>query len=363
MTATAADYRFMQLALELAAQGRYSTAPNPCVGCVIVAADQTIVGQGWHQQAGSPHAEVYALEQAGTLAAGSTAYVTLEPCSHFGRTPPCADALVRSGVARVVVAMEDPNPQVSGRGIETLRAAGIAVDVGVMSTEAEILNRGFCHRMRSQRPWVVVKMASSLDGRIALANGESQWITSPEARDDVHHWRALSQAILSTATTVISDNAQLTARHSKAVQQPLRVILDAKLLLNTQHQLSVFNDLAPTLVFTPAEQSLPAHVEQLILPIDDSQHFDLTAVLEALGERQINQVWTECGAGLAGALLQAQLLDEIIIYQAPKLLGHSARAVFELPDYATIEDVQKLDIIDVRMVGVDIRIRAYAQKS
>ncbi len=349
---------FMQQALELAAQGRYSCAPNPMVGCVIVRADQ-VVGRGWHQRAGEAHAEVHAIAAAGAATTGATAYVTLEPCSHTGRTGPCADALIAAGVGHVVVAMQDPNPLVSGRGIARLRAAGITVDVGVLEAEARELNREFIARMERQRPWLRVKMAASLDGRTALANGESKWITSAAARADVHEFRARSGAILSTARTVLRDQAQLTARPNFDCQQPLRVIIDSQGLLTGSEP--VFAATTPIVLVHTKNTPLktwPSHVETLVVECTESGQVQLPALLLALADKQINSVWTECGAELAGALIEAELVDELLIYLAPKLMGSSAHGLLQLPTWQQMSQVPELSFKDVRQVGSDIRITA-----
>lgn len=355
--------KYMQRALELAAQGRFSTAPNPMVGCVIVAQGE-IIGEGWHQRAGEPHAEVHALQQAGTRAKGATVYVTLEPCSHFGRTPPCADALIEAGVATVVVAMRDPNPQVSGEGIARIQAQGIDVKVGVLEQDARALNVGFVARMQRKRPWLRLKMASSLDGRTALANGESQWITGPSARTDVHRWRALSGAVLSTAQTVLADNAQLTARHPSAQLQPLRVIIDSRGLLTGLEPL--FNEpSAILLVHAPDTQlpkNLPEQVKLLEIPRGANGFIDLTQLLHELAAREINTVWTECGSMLAGALLEAELVDELVVYLAPKLMGHTAHGLLQLPAFTHMSQVPELKFSDVRQVADELRIIAIPRR-
>ncbi|MEX1221453.1 MAG: bifunctional diaminohydroxyphosphoribosylaminopyrimidine deaminase/5-amino-6-(5-phosphoribosylamino)uracil reductase RibD [Idiomarina sp.] len=359
---TAVDYEFMQQALDLAEQGRFSAAPNPCVGCVIVA-DGQIIGEGFHQRAGTPHAEINAISAIGrensSQLKGATAYVTLEPCSHFGRTPPCADALIAAKVGRVVVAMQDPNPQVAGQGIERLRNAGIQVDVGLMEQLAERVNLGFCMRMRNGRPWVRLKLASSLDGATALQNGESQWITGPEARSDVHRWRALSQAVVSSATSVIRDNARLTARHNSVQQQPLRVILDKHNELDSSHVF--FQQQAAVLLVrgqVDTTQSWPSNCEVITAALTVDGSFDLVALMTELGKREINSVWLECGKSLGGSFWQANLVDELILYLAPKLMGSAAQGLLSLPVFESMHQVPSLNLIDVRCVGDDIRIIA-----
>lgn len=355
---------YMQRALELAAQGRFSTHPNPMVGCVIVA-DGEIVGEGWHERAGEPHAEVHALRQAGERARGATAYVTLEPCSHFGRTPPCADALIGAGIASVVVAMQDPNPRVSGEGIARLQAQGIDVKVGVLEQDARRLNCAFVARMQRQRPWLRVKMAASLDGRTALANGTSQWITSSDVRNDVHQWRAQSGAVLSTATTVIADQASLTARHARTVRQPVRVIIDSQGLLTGQE--IVFANESPIILVhapnTASQAEWPNHVRVLEVSRTQSGHIDLVELLHELAACDINSVWTECGAQLAGALIEAELVDELVVYLAPKLMGHEARGLLNLPAFTSMSQVPELKFSDVRLVADALRIIAVPQRA
>lgn len=360
------DQVFMARALQLAGQGLYSTHPNPRVGCVLVR-DGGIVGEGWHQQAGSAHAEVHALRAAGTRARGATAYVTLEPCSHYGRTPPCARALVDAGVARVVVAMQDPNPQVAGRGLEMLRSAGVGVQVleGGLQQQALELNRGFARRMCSGLPWVTAKLAMSLDGRTAMASGESQWITGPAARADVQRLRARSSVVLSGADTVLLDRARLTVRADQlelpepqkglALQRPpMRVLVDGR--LRVPFDCAFYQEPGAWLATVQAPQPpLPAGAGLLILP-ERGGHVDLRALLQVLArEHQANEVLVEAGARLAGAFLQAGLLDELVIYMAPKLLGSTARPLLELPLLQMAQAVG-LQIVDMRAVGPDWRI-------
>ncbi|WP_034475261.1 bifunctional diaminohydroxyphosphoribosylaminopyrimidine deaminase/5-amino-6-(5-phosphoribosylamino)uracil reductase RibD [Aestuariibacter salexigens] len=358
----------MARALQLAWRGQYSTSPNPRVGCVLTDEQGRIVGEGWHRKAGQAHAEVNALAQAGDKAKGATCYVTLEPCSHHGRTGPCADALLRAGVKRVVAAMQDPNPEVAGNGIKRLRDAGVQVDVGLLGAEAEKLNQGFIKRMRTGMPWVTVKLAASLDGKTALANGNSQWITGPEARRDVQRHRAQSCAVLSGAGTVMSDNPSLNVRFNELThvdcddlhvyqRQPLRAIIDGQNQLHSQLRLLsldgdivVFNKAYnPRLSDTAAQQ---VHIDR------GGAHIELTAILRELAQRQCNTVWVEAGARLAGALLEKTLVDELIVYQAPKLLGGGARELLHTAPYTTLSDAIKLDWQDIRQVGDDIKITA-----
>lgn len=441
------DHAFMGRALELAALGQYTTDPNPRVGSVVVR-DGNIVGEGAHWRAGAPHAEIHALQAAGDLARGATVYITLEPCSHHGRTPPCADALLAAGVGRVVVAMQDPNPLVSGRGLERLRAAGIAVDTGVLEFEARALNPGFVRRMHSGRPWVRVKLASSLDGRTAMASGESKWITGPAARRDVQHWRARAGAILTGSGTVLADDPHLTVRLSPAelladrgidparyrelkgmpIRQPLRVVVDSQLQMPRGARLL---DGGPVLVLTSAARAdsekadelrrrgaevtaLAPHAtsdtlgqlhgrgpEGLGIPEpvasdalggfqgqgaeelavagwaadpppdagrqddgltamtgEQDSRLDLSAVLDLLGERGVNELHVEAGSGLAGALARWGLVDEWLFYLAPCLMGSGARPLLDWPLQQMAERAE-LDVFACDWVGDALRLRAY----
>ncbi len=370
--ADANDQLHMGEALRLAANGLYDTAPNPTVGCVLVK-DGRVLGTGWTAPAGGPHAERVALAAAGAEARGATAYVTLEPCCHTGRTGPCTAALIEAGVARVVFAGHDPNPQVGGGGARALAAAGIAVEGGVLEEQAEPLNRGFFARMRRGVPWVRSKLAVSLDGRTALANGVSQWITSPSARSDVHRWRARSSAILTGSGTVVDDDPALNARREEAgidaalgIKQPLRVIVDARLRLPPQARtLSLPGEV---LVLTtrsaddPAAITLRAAGARVETIAGDAEHCDLKAVLVRLAEHEINDVWVEAGAGFNGALLQAGLIDELIIYMAPRLLGDSARGMFAVPPLTELAAGWSLGFDDVRRIGPDLRITARVRR-
>lgn len=360
------DERYMARALELARRGRFTTMPNPNVGCVIVR-DGEVVGEGWHQRAGEPHAEVHALRMAGEKARGATAYVTLEPCSHHGRTPPCCDALIAAGVSRVVAAMQDPNPQVAGRGLYRLQQAGIAVSHGLMMAEAEALNRGFLKRMRTGFPWVQLKLGASLDGRTAMASGESQWITSPEARRDVQRLRAQSSAILSSSATVLADDPSLTVRwrelapetqsllDESTLRQPLRVIVDSQNRVTPQHKLITQPGETWLMRAAPDQLAWPESVTQIAVPPRGEQ-LDLVALMMLLGKRQVNSLWVEAGASLAGALLQAGIVDELIVYLAPKLLGDAARGLCQLPGLEQLADAPAFSFSDVRQVGPDLRL-------
>jgi diaminohydroxyphosphoribosylaminopyrimidine deaminase/5-amino-6-(5-phosphoribosylamino)uracil reductase len=356
---SAIDHVHMARALRLAERGAYTTQPNPRVGCVIARGEE-VVGEGWHQRAGEPHAEVFALRAAGERARGATAYVTLEPCAHHGRTPPCADALVAAGVARVVVATEDPNPRVDGRGIDILRAAGIAVESGLMHDAARELNAGFFSRIERNRPWLRVKLAMSLDGRTALADGSSKWITGEAARADVQRWRARSSAILTGSGTVLADDPRLTVRLPEDVASapPLRVVLDRH--LRTPAGSHVLDGAAPTLLLHAADATCNDTrfdaVERAALPVC-SDGLDLGAVLGLLAGRGCNEVQVEAGPTLCGALFGAGLVDELLLYVAPLLLGDSARPLLCLPPLAGMEARRRLQVVEQRAVGADTRLR------
>ncbi|MBC9252348.1 riboflavin biosynthesis protein RibD [Pseudomonas alcaligenes] len=372
MSAAPLDQPFMARALELARKGLYSTHPNPRVGCVIVR-DGQIVGEGWHARAGEPHAEVHALRQAGDKARGATAYVTLEPCSHHGRTPPCADALVNAGVARVVAAMQDPNPQVSGKGLLRLMHAGIAVHSGVLEAEARELNAGFIKRMEQGLPFVRIKLAMSLDGRTAMASGESQWITGPEARSAVQRLRARASVILTGADTVLTDQARLIVRPDElglnaeltalAIDRPpLRVLVDGRLRVPLS---APFYQTGPALVATCAAASardrfLEDGHELLAVP-GSNGHVDLRKLLMELAGRGANEVLVEAGPRLAGAFARAGLVDEYQLFVAPKFLGSSARPLLDWP-LARMAEAQELEIRELRAVGNDWRIIAVPKR-
>ena len=353
---SAIDHDFMQRALVLAAQGLHTTQPNPRVGCILVR-DGVVVGEGWHQRAGEAHAEVHALRMAGERADGATAYVTLEPCGLHGRTPPCGDALIRAGVRRVVIASEDAF-QREGAAIARMRAAGIAVQIGLLRDEARELNVGFFQRIETGRPFVRVKLAMSLDGRTALASGESKWITGEAARADVQHWRARSSAIVTGIGTVLADDPALTVRWlDREFRPPLRVVLDSAARLSTQHKLA--NDgLAPTLRAHATDvnaDELPG-VENLPIPRRQSG-LDLQALLQALAQRGCNEVLVECGARLAATLLTEHLCDELLLYIAPVLLGDRARPLLNGMNPAQLADATRLTLIEQVRVGDDLRLR------
>ena len=359
MSATADDYRWMARALELAERGLFTTTPNPRVGCVIVR-DGAIVGEGWHVRAGEPHAEVHALAMAGEQARGATAYVTLEPCSHHGRTPPCADALVKAGVARVVAAMEDPNPLVAGRGMARLSDAGIATASGVQENEARELNIGFISRMTRGRPWLRLKAAATLDGKTALNNGVSQWITGDDARRDAHRWRARSCAVLTGIGTVRDDDPQLNVRAVPTERQPLRIVVDARLETPLDARLLDGGRVLIAGAVEDAERIAALQrrgADVLILP-NNGGKVDLPALMTELGRRGINEVLAESGFKLNGSLLREGCVDELILYLAPSIVGDEARGLFNLPALDSLADKRQLVFRDVRQVGRDLRIIA-----
>ncbi len=360
---TRADYTYMAQALQLAERGLYTTSPNPRVGCVIVK-DDRIIGEGWHQRAGEAHAEVYALQAAGGQARGATAYVTLEPCSHVGRTPPCADALIRAGVSRVVVAMQDPNPLVAGNGLARLQAAGIAASCGLLEAQAHQLNRGFVQRMTINRPWLTLKTASSLDGKTALSSGESKWITAAPARLDVHRLRARSCAILTAIGTVLADDPALDVRDITTSRQPLKIIVDTH--LRTPPDARILQQPGTIIAYTHADTGKQAMLRAAgaeLLQVDSNgNHVDLTALMSLLALRGINEIMTEAGAQLNAALIQADLVDEWQMYIAPTLLGNDARGLFTLAQPDTITARRKLTITDTRLIGTDLRITAHFQQ-
>ena len=395
------DHQYMALAIKLARQGRYTTSPNPRVGCVLVANTEgseekhtpatisktKIIGTGFHQKAGQGHAEVNALADAKlnnpNLIKGATAYVTLEPCSHFGRTPPCALALKNAGVKRVVAAMVDPNPEVSGRGLAMLEQAGIKAESGLLEHEAKILNRGFIKLMTQALPYVRIKLAASLDGKTAMKSGESKWITSPEARKDVQRMRAESCAIISGADSILTDNAKMTVRWSELgelqqsyqendIRQPVRVVIDSQNRLTPE--LDFFKINSPILIITTLkEQPLenlpkwPHFVEQVQLPTIKNNvgkdKVDLTKLLLLLAKRGLNDVLVESGAKLAGAFIEQDLADELILFQAPKLMGAEGKSLVEMPDILALSQAKPLAVTDVRLVGPDIRITAALTKN
>ncbi len=361
---TAEDSRWMTRALSLARRGIDTVAPNPAVGCVIVA-DGQMVGEGWHQRAGTAHAEILALQMAGARAAAATAYVTLEPCCHFGRTGPCTTALITAGIRRVVIAMLDPDRRVAGQGVSALRAAGLVVDSGLLEASAEALNPGYLQRTRVGRPWVRCKMAMSLDGRTAMASGESQWITSPQARQDVQHLRARSTAIMTGIETVLADNPSLIVRLPSvdAAQQPLRIVCDSRLRMPATARLlhlpgqTVIAHGEDCLLPEPSLRQLD-HVQFLPLPLTREGRIELPALIRSLAQRGVNDLLVESGQTLAGALLVDGLIDEFWFYMAPRLLGNGARGLLQLPGISALADTPELSIVDCRAVGPDWRLIA-----
>ena len=377
------DHQYMARAIQLARKGRFTTTPNPNVGCVLVK-DGNIIGQGWHQKAGTGHAEVNALQDLSVAASiGATAYVTLEPCSHFGRTPPCALRLIEAKVARVVIAMLDPNPKVAGQGVAKLEAAGIRVDTGLLEVEARRLNPGFLTRMEQKRPFVQLKLASSIDGKTALANGESKWITSGAARADVQQHRAEACAIISTAQTVLADDARLDVRstnlnfdypqseHIKDVRQPVRIILDGgrRITQAQADKLALFQTDGPiylvrsdsnhtslsrhTSIGQESKTLAGAHV--VTLPYDAGKGFDLQALLNWCHQQDWGKVWVEAGATLAASFVQQGLFDELILYQAPKILGKNGREALPIGPFTSMSEVHQLSLNSTRQLGDDIK--------
>ena len=361
------DVAFMQLALDLAKQGEFTTTPNPSVGCVLVK-DGEVVGKGFHAKAGAPHAEVMALREAGEKARGATAYVTLEPCSHFGRTPPCAKGLVEAGVSKVIAAMCDPNPQVAGKGLQILSDAGIESAVGLLEENTEQLNKGFLKRMRAGKPFVQLKLAMSIDGKTAMASGESKWITGAQARADVQQYRAKASAILSTSQTVSADDPSLNVRWEELppdvkadypqekLRQPVRVILDSSHKVRSDFK--VFLTESPVWLVGEEDYSLtdfPHFTDYLKLDRNQGET-RLQALMLALGKRQINTLWVEAGATLAGALIAENLVDELIIYMAPKLLGDQARDLCHLPNLTQLADAPLWQLQSCEPVGDDLKL-------
>lgn len=367
MNGSTFDSAMMARAIKLAHKGRYTTAPNPSVGCVITQGE-TVVGEGFHIQAGGPHAEVHAIRAAGDATHGATAYVTLEPCSHYGRTPPCAKGLIDAKVARVVVAVTDPNPQVSGRGITMLQQAGIQVDVGLMSQAAAAINPGFMQRMATGMPRVTIKLAASIDGKTALQNGQSKWITGPKARQDVQRMRARHSALITGIETVLADDPSLNVRpqelgyvseqvDSALIRQPVRVILDSG--ARARHSLKLFSITSPILLVSCSDypqqetDNWPAHVSHLKLAAVDGR-VPLDALLGYLAKSH-NDVMVEAGATLAGAFVDQGLADELVLYQAPKIIGASGRDMLNLKVFSSMAQIPDIQLVDQVKVGVDTR--------
>ena len=353
------DHEWMARAMQLAKRGLYTTTPNPRVGCVLVR-DGEVVGEGWHERAGEAHAEIIALRVAGERAKHATAYVSLEPCNHHGRTPPCVDALIAAGVTGVIAAMQDPNPMVSGQGLEMLRAAGIETRCGLMESEARELNQGFVSRMTRGRPFVRMKVAASLDGRTALKNGISQWITGPDARKDGHHFRARSCAIMAGIGTLKDDDPRLTVRDVPTTRQPARIVVDSKLQVPLAARIF---DGGPVLIATAAsdpEKTRALHekgAEVFMVPNAEGK-VDLPGLMRELAKREMNEILVESGNRLHGALLKAGLVDELLVYLAPHLLGDFGRGMFALGELTALDQRFGLDIFDVQRVGNDWRFMA-----
>ncbi len=354
-----ADHQHMAEALRLAEMGLYTATPNPRVGCVIVR-DGQAVGSGWHEKTGGPHAEILALRAAGARARGATAYVSLEPCSHHGRTPPCIDALIEAGIARVVAAMQDPNPRVAGAGLARLRAAGIQVESGLLQDAAQALNSGFVARMSHGRPWVRMKIAASLDGRTALANGRSQWITGAEARRDGHAWRARACAVLTGIGTVLEDDPQLNVREVETPRQPLKVVVDSRLQLPLSAKLLASGRVLVTAAVEDKHAIAALRdkgAEVLVLPNAQGK-VDLMELMRELGRREINEVQVEAGTKLNGSLLRENLVDELLLYLAPSILGDGARGMFSLPELTDLARKRLVQFGDVQSIGGNLRILA-----
>ncbi len=356
---TAADHEFMEQALELAGRGLYTTTPNPRVGCVIVK-DGVLVGSGWHEKAGLPHAEVLALKEAGDRARGAALYVNLEPCSHHGRTPPCVDAIVASGIKRVVAAMQDPNPKVAGSGFAKLRTAGITVEHGLKEDEARELNIGFVSRMARGRPWMRMKIAASLDGRTALANGKSQWITGEAARLDGHRWRARACAVLTGFGTVRDDDPQLNVRGVDTPRQPLKIVVDSKFETSPSARLLKQGKTLVVGAVNDAKRIASlreAGAEVVIIPNEHGK-VELFKLMEELARRELNEIHVEAGTKLNGSLLQAGVVDELLVYLAPSVIGDSGRGMFHLPEITELSQASALEIREVERIGADLRILA-----
>ena len=360
MSFSAEDFQWMAQALRLAERGLYTTTPNPRVGCVLVNKAGRVIGEGWHQRAGEAHAEIVALHAAGAAAADATVYVNLEPCSHHGRTAPCADALIAARVKRVVAAMQDPNPQVAGGGFAKLRAAGIVTETGVLEEQARELNIGFVSRMTRARPWMRVKIAASLDGKTGLKNGTSQWITGPDARRDAHHWRARSCAVMTGIGTLRDDDPRLTVRDVDSARQPLRVVVDSHLRIAPQANiLDGGAVLVATATHDPIKAKALAAKGAAVVELPNPEgKVDLLRLVEHLGELGMNEVLVEAGMNLDSALLRAGVVDELLIYMAPHMLGHTARGMLDLGELEHMKQRLNLLVRDTRSFGDDVRILA-----
>ncbi len=362
MSFSAADHGFMARALQLAERGLYTTTPNPRVGCLLVKND-LVLGEGWHLHAGEAHAEIHALQAAGGHARGATAYVTLEPCNHHGRTPPCVDALIAAGITRVVAAMRDPNPQVAGQGLARLHAAGIEISEGLLGQEARELNVGFVSRMERQRPWLRLKLAASLDGKTALTNGKSQWITGPDARRDGHVFRARACAILTGIGTVRDDDPSMTVRGIETTRQPLRVVVDSRCETPAHARILAGGTTLVASACAPAKNSAlhRSGTECLVLP-NAQGDVDLPRLLRTLAERGINELHVEAGPRLSASLMEEELVDELLLYLAPTLIGRG-KDLLPLAEIADLADRRDLEITDLRRIGKDIRILARPGKT
>jgi diaminohydroxyphosphoribosylaminopyrimidine deaminase/5-amino-6-(5-phosphoribosylamino)uracil reductase len=356
---TAADHEFMEQALELAARGLNTTTPNPRVGCVVFR-DGAVVGTGWHEKAGMPHAEVLAVKAAGARSRGATLYVNLEPCSHHGRTPPCVDAIVEAGIKRVVAAMQDPNPKVAGSGFAKLRTAGITVEHGLKEDEARELNIGFVSRMTRGRPWMRMKIAASLDGRTALANGKSQWITGEAARQDGHRWRARACAVLTGFGTVRDDDPQLNVRGVDTPRQPLKIVVDSKFETSPSARLLKEGKTLVVGAVNDAKRiaSLKGAGAEVVIIPNDGGKVELFKLMEELARRELNEIHVEAGTKLNGSLLQAGVVDELLVYLAPRVIGDTGRGMFHLPELTELSRSTALKIREVERVGEDLRILA-----
>ncbi|WMY95888.1 MAG: bifunctional diaminohydroxyphosphoribosylaminopyrimidine deaminase/5-amino-6-(5-phosphoribosylamino)uracil reductase RibD [Arsenophonus sp.] len=359
--------KFMYRALYLAKKGQFTTSPNPNVGCVIVYNDE-IVGEGFHYKAGESHAEINALKMAGKRAQGATAYITLEPCSHYGKTPPCVNALIDAGISCVCVSMKDPNPKIRGRGLLKLQKAGIQVFHGLLIKEAEDLNRAFLKRMRTGFPYVQLKLGASLDGKTALASGDSKWLTSLKSRKDVQNFRAKASAVLTTSSTVINDNPSLNVRWAdftsklkniypkKQIRQPIRIVLDRKNQVTSEHLITKVEGECWLIRSQSILQNWVDNVKEIIIP-SYKKEFDLILIMIELGKRNINSIFIESGSTLAGSLLRLKLIDELIIYIAPKILGEQAKGLFNIPELKKISHAALFKFVNVKCIGCDVRLR------
>lgn len=360
------DKFFMKYALKLADKGKFTTSPNPNVGCVIVK-DGKIVGEGWHQRTGGKHAEIYALDMAGNKSIGSTAYITLEPCSYFGKTPPCCNKLIKSKIKRVVIAVKDPNPKVSGNGIKKLKQHGINISYGIMINEAKKINFSYIKRIKTGFPWTQIKLGSSLDGHIAISNGKSKWITSVKSRKDAQYFRAQSSAILSSSSTILADNPRLTVRLNELskknkkkyfynkIRHPIRIILDSKNRIQPYHKIIAQPGKNILVRLKKDDLKWPINTKQLVMP-SLNNNIDLKFLFKKLAHKSINYIFVEAGATLAGSLLTLGLVDEIVIYLSTKLLGNNNIDLLNLPKISKIEEAPKLYLKYIKKIGQDLRL-------